>query len=144
MIIRKAELNDYFAINSLNSEELGYKFSIEDTKKQMEKIINNPSAIILVAIIDNKVVGYVHGNDYDCTYAPHTIDVIALAVFNEYKNKGVGRKLMLAIEEWALEGNSEIVRVVSGSQREGAHLFYNKCGYECSKQQINFKKSIKK
>lgn len=54
MIIRKGELNDYFAINSLNSEELGYKFWIEDTKKQMEKIINNPSAIILVAIIEFK------------------------------------------------------------------------------------------
>ena len=68
---------------------------------------------------------------------------MALAVSSDYQRRGIGENLIFSVEKWALEDNAEIVRLVSGAERKEAHMFYSSCGYDGSKQQINFKKRIK-
>lgn len=143
MIIRKAKLEDYVEIQKLNKEEMEYEFSIEDTRKQLKKIISSQKDLFLVATINDKVVGYIHANDYDCTYAPHMKNIMGIAVSSDYKRQGIGKGLLSSVEKWGLEDNAEMIRLVSGSERKEAHMFYTNCGYNSSKQQKNFKKRIK-
>ena len=47
---------------------------------------------------------------------------------------------MFSAENWAQEIVAERVRLNSGSERTGAHIFYEKIGYDKSKTQAKFQK----
>jgi GNAT superfamily N-acetyltransferase len=47
-----------------------------------------------------------------------------LVVDTEYRGKGVGKKLMQKVEEWAKDKGFSEVRHRSGGHRKEAHQFY--------------------
>lgn len=138
--IRECRIEDAPSIQMLNDKEMGYDYPVEQTKKQLQHLIANDHDKIFVASVNGDVVGYVHAADYDVIYAPHMKNIMGIAVSGNYKNRGIGRKLLEAVEEWAKQTGAEGVRLVSGAGRTGAHEFYRRCGYAGEKQQINFKK----
>lgn len=138
--IRKCVLDDVGYIAELNRTEMGYDYPVETTRKQLEKVLSNTRDVIYVAVLDGKVVGYVHANDYDLIYAPPMKNIMGIAVSKECKRMGIGKALFGAVESWAKEDGVKGVRLVSGSTRKEAHEFYERCGYSGGKQQLNFKK----
>ncbi len=138
--IRECKTEDVDAIYNLNNTEMGYEYSIEDTKEKLEGLLESDKDKIFVATVQNAVVGYVHANDYDVIYAPHMKNIMGIAVSGEYKKYGIGKAMLEEIEKWAKETGAFGIRLVSGSTRTGAHEFYRRCGYIGDKQQINFKK----
>ena len=141
--IREATISDVEGIYILNRDEMGYEFQIEQTKEKLIKLLSSGSDKIFVAVAENKVVGYVHANDYDVIYAPHMKDIMGIAVAKDYKHNGIGTALLHAVENWAKQTSASGVRLVSGESRIGAHEFYRHCGYAGEKRQINFKKIFK-
>lgn len=141
--IRKCILADCEQIVLLNKNEMGYDFPFDITKRRLEKVLDDKNHKINVAVIDNKVVGYVHANNYDLLYAPHLKNILGIAVSSDYKRMGIGKLLLNSIEKWADETGATGVRLVSGATRLGAHEFYRACGYSKEKKQINFKKFFK-
>lgn len=142
IIIRECALKDCESIYLLNKNDLGYDFPIEETTKRLEMILKSESDKIFVAEYDGKVIGYIHACDYDVIYAPSMKNILGLAVNSDYRKLGVGKALLAAAENWARETGCEGIRLCSGAQRKGAHEFYKKCGYICSKEQLNFKKYV--
>lgn len=140
IIVRECCIDDTKYIQELNCNELGYNYSIEDTKFKLEKLLLSDKDKILVAVTDNVVVGYIHASDYDVIYAPGMKDIKGIAVSRAYRRNGIGKALLKKIEEWAKESGSKGIRLVSGSTRAEAHEFYRYMGYEDGKQQLNFKK----
>ena len=140
--IREAQLKDFESIYHLNCEEMGYKYSQEDTKKNLSKLLERKCDKILVVTKDDEVIGYIHANDYELIYAPPMKNIMGIAVFTKYKKQGIGKLLLSGIEEWAKETGAKGVRLVSGSSRVGAHEFYHHCGYSGDKQQLNLKKYV--
>ena len=140
IIIRECKLQDYIDIALLNKNEMGYDYSTADTKKQLEKLINNSNHKIYVATVTDKVVGYIHANHYDLLYAPHLKNIMGLAVSSHFRKIGIGKMLLHQIEQWAQATGAYGVRLVSGKTRIGAHAFYTLCGYIENKEQKNFKK----
>lgn len=138
--IRQCEISDAEAIYELNLKEMGYDYPKEKTEEKIKKLLKSDKDKILVALIDDIVVGYVHANDYDVIYAPHMKNIMGIAVSGHFKKKGIGRALLSAIEDWARKNSAAGIRLVSGAMRTGAHEFYRHCGYVAEKQQINFKK----
>ena len=57
------------------------------------------------------------------------------------QGQGIGKKLMSAIEDYALENNISYIRLNSNVRRIDAHKFYESIGYVCDKTQ---KRLIKK
>ena len=57
---------------------------------------------------------------------------MALVVSEEARHKGVGKKLMDTVINWAKKDGAQGVRVI-------AHKFYEDYGFEMSKIQKNFK-----
>lgn len=142
IIIRECALTDCESIYLLNKNDLGYDFPIEKTAKRLEMILKSESDKIFVAEYGGKVIGYIHACDYDVIYGPSMKNILGLAVDSHYRKLGAGKALLTAAENWAKETGSAGVRLCSGAQRKGAHEFYKRCGYICSKEQLNFKKHV--
>lgn len=140
--IRECALKDCESIYLLNKNDLGYDFPIEKTAKRLEMILGSNKDKIFVAEYGGKVIGYIHACDYDVIYGPSMKNILGLAVDSHYRKLGAGKALLTAAENWAKETGSAGVRLCSGAQRKGAHEFYKKCGYICSKEQLNFKKYV--
>lgn len=138
--IRECGIGDAKAICELNATELGYVYSVDNTKDKIKELLKSDKDKIYVAVVNHCVVGYVHANDYDTIYMPHFKNIMGIAVSNAFKKKGIGKALLTEVENWAKETGAQGVRLVSGSMRIGAHEFYRHCGYGGDKQQINFKK----
>ena len=139
-IIRECVLEDCMDIVKLNREEMGYDYPENAAKIQLANLLYDVNHKIYVAVIENEIVGYIHANNYDLLYAPHMKNIMGIAVYKAHKKKGIGKALLAKLELWGKETGAVGVRLVSGSQREGAHLFYAKCGYIETKEQKNFKK----
>ena len=139
--IRRARPEDAAAIQLLNRDGLGYDFSLDDTRRKLESLCGREDHCILVAELEPEtVVGYIHLTDYDTVYFMPMKNVLGLAVFTEFRRRGIATKLMAAAEQWARETGASGVRLVSGINREDAHAFYERMGYEMRKLQKNFVK----
>lgn len=140
--VRECALTDCESIYLLNKNDLGYDFPLDKTAKRLEMILGSNKDKIFVAEYGGKVIGYIHACDYDVIYGPSMKNILGLAVDSHYRKLGAGKALLTAAENWAKETGSAGVRLCSGAQRKGAHEFYKRCGYICSKEQLNFKKYV--
>lgn len=138
--IRSFDLKDAEAIRELSRDELGYDFPLEETKKNLALFLESEDNQIYVAIIDDKVVGYIHACTYEVIYAPPMKNIMGIAVAKAHRQKGIGRALLEKMEDWAKEEGAYGIRLVSGAWRTDAHTFYQHCGYERKKKQYNFHK----
>ncbi|MDL2205655.1 GNAT family N-acetyltransferase [Eubacteriales bacterium OttesenSCG-928-N13] len=136
--IRPPQPKDADAIHRINLDSLGYDYPLDATKVRLMSILNRPNHHMLIAELDGQALGYIHATDYDTSYQDSLKNILALAVLPSAQGQGVGRALITAIEEWARQDDSTGVRLVSGFDREGAHAFYQACGYSLRKQQKNF------
>jgi len=140
IIIRECKPQDYMDIVLLNENEMGYIYPAENTKKQLEQLLNDRNHKIYVAIVIDEVVGYVHANNYDLLYAPHLKNIMGIAISSDFRKNGIVKMLLNQIDKWARDTGAYGVRLVSGATRMGAHAFYISCGYSGNKEQKNFKK----
>ncbi|WP_078435586.1 GNAT family N-acetyltransferase [Metabacillus halosaccharovorans] len=131
MVIRRASAKD---INDLTSlmEQLGYPTSVEQMRIRFKHIEEAPNHYTLVAEYDGKVVGMIGFHtgvlyNSDGIYAR----VIAFVVDSNYRNKGIGRRLLSEAEKYAKNLGADGIGLNSGNraERENAHKFYKKMGY---------------
>ncbi len=69
IIVRECHASDCNKIYELNKSAFGYQYSLEKTKDRLCEILKRGKGKIFVACVDNEVVGYIHGIDYECTYS---------------------------------------------------------------------------
>ncbi|MBS6500032.1 MAG: GNAT family N-acetyltransferase [Clostridium sp.] len=135
--IRKVSISDYKDIYLLN-KELGYLYEEEKVREKIKYIIENEKDIILVAYIDNNIVGYIHGSEYELLYSDSLINILGFVVKESYRKNGIGTALINKLEGIAREKKYSGIRLVSGIERENAHRFYERNGYIYRKEQKNF------
>ena len=131
-MIRKVKLSDAAAIQRLNAECLGYDFDREATEAQLKKLLENDQHLILVAEEGGQVIGYAHAARYDCLYFPSLLNLLALAVAQDFQGQGHGRALMQALREEGKAAGYTGIRINSGISRSAAHEFYRCLG--CSEK----------
>ena len=131
-MIRKVKLSDAAAIQRLNAESLGYDFDREETEAQLKRLLETDQHLILVAEEDGQVIGYAHAASYDCLYFPSLLNLLALAVTQDFQGQGHGRALMQALREEAKAAGYTGIRINSGISRSSAHEFYRSLG--CSEK----------
>lgn len=140
-MIRKADVSDSASICKISSEDLGYECQIELVHLRMENL-DASREVVFVEEDNNKVVGYVHVEKYNLLYFETMGNVLGLAVTEEYRRKGVGSRLMNAVEQWAKDNSIHFIRLNSGITRIGAHIFYKSLGFEEEKEQKRFIKKV--
>lgn len=140
--IREISISDYKDIYLLN-KELGYLYEEKKVKERIKYILENTNDIILVAYINNEVIGYIHGSQYELLYSDSLINILGFVVKESYRRMGIGRALIDKLEGFAKENRYSGIRLVSGIDRENAHRFYEENGYIYRKEQKNFIKLFK-
>lgn len=131
-MIRKVKLSDAAAIQRLNAECLGYDFDREATEAQLKRLLESDQHLILVAEEGGQVIGYAHAASYDCLYFPFLLNLLALAVAQDFQGQGHGRALMQALREEGKSAGYTGIRINSGISRSSAHEFYRSLG--CSEK----------
>lgn len=138
--IREGVFTDCEHITLLNRSQIGQNSPLSQTKMAMGKILSDSKHKIFVATIDEEVIGYVHANDYDSLLEPPMKNIIGLAISSKYQHTGIAKKLINAVEIWAIDTNASGVRLVSGETKTDSRSFYHSCGYSGDTHQINLKK----
>jgi len=104
LYVREALSEDYNAIYKLMKNELGYPNLIEsELLKRLEHFDNSDDWSTFVAVINDKVVGFI-GVMKGMTYSIDGFysQIMVLVVSNNAIRKGVGTALVKKAEEWSL------------------------------------------
>lgn len=124
MIIRKATLDDLDQIEIIENECFVDPYKREDL---IYELTTNPCAIVLVAIVDNKIVGFI---DYMITFTSSTISQIA--VTKDYRKQNIATELLLAMEKTFPNDIDDQVETITLEVRKSnlaAQNLYRKNGY---------------
>jgi GNAT superfamily N-acetyltransferase len=137
MIIREGILSDSSSIHMLLAQ-LGYP---QEEGKVIEAIesYRREGYYLLVGEVDDTIVGFASLHWFDMFHARGKMGrITAICIQEALRSKGIGRKLLLASEEFLKEKGCLKVEVTSSLKRTLTHEFYTKNGYE-----INSKRFIK-
>lgn len=152
IVIRKAILDDLETIQQLNYElfvlesnnfddTLIVDWSLSDDGRQyFISSINND--ITLVAVVNNKIVGYIIGSlDTEGSYNNiKQAELNNMYVLEEYRSIGVGGRLFDELKKLFIENGMQEVKVVADCKNVKAVNFYKKNGF--SESEITLKQKL--
>jgi len=115
-----------------NLFELNRLFDNETTKEEMAKSIRqNDHEIICIAYVDNVAAGFCTGLIIgSICYQNRRLDIEALYVREEYRNKGTGKALINFLEKEALSRNIKHFHISTNEKNIVAQTVYGKLGYK--------------
>lgn len=128
--VRDFITEDLVAIAEL-IDELGYPTTLDKISDRFNKIVKDNHYKTLIAEINGDVVGFI-GLCKLLAYEESGcyVRIIALVVSEQYRNYGVGTKLINSAERWAGCEGAFAITLDSGIDRKNAHAFYNNRGYK--------------
>lgn len=140
--IREARLSDAEDICRLNVEALGQEYPVEMVTHQLSCLLDSQAHKIFVAIINGRIVGYVHGSDFVSLCDQPMKVVLTLAVDEDFRGRGIGGALLEKVEEWALATDFYTVCITIGEERLDGRACIGACGYERTQEQVHFRKLL--
>lgn len=107
-----------------NSQEIGNIIDNEFNKyADKNSVICNYKSFVFVAKDDNEIVGIITGHSYY-----NEIHISDLIVYEQYRGKHIGSKLMQTVENYHKDKNFDNINLTTYAFQ--APEFYKKCGYE--------------
>ena len=140
VLIREIEEEDYMSLLPLWSQFGGYA-TADNIVSHYKRIKDDERYKTFVALYNKKIVGFItsvqyYGIGIEGSY----MIIIGIAVINEMQNKGIGKKLIQQMENYAKEEGVFNIYLNSDFKRTDAHAFYERNGY--SKHSYGFGKII--
>lgn len=131
VIIRDAHEGDIEALTVLMND-LSYPTTVAEMQERFKPIVVHPDYRTILAVINDEIVGMAglhKGNFYEKNGM--YLRILAFVVKQNVRNLGVGKILIKASEDWAMEQGLHTVIINSGNRddRKVAHVFYHKMGY---------------
>ena len=126
------EQDDLAELSSLYEELSGLKTEPVKMAARFQEIKADPRCILLGVKLDGHLVGSAMGilcRDLVGGCRPFMV-VENVIVSQAARRKGIGKALMLALEEQAASHDCYYVMFVSAAMRREAHEFYASLGYE--------------
>lgn len=143
MIITRIQKEDLIDLSKLYEELSGMESNLCKIESNFARMIKNEYYHLIGAKIDHKLVGSLMGI--------HCLDLVGecrpfmiienVIVSANYRNKGIGKALLIEIEKIAKNLDCYYIFFVSGDNRKNAHEFYDSCGYTNDKVK-GFKKYL--
>jgi len=133
MLIRTANKEDVHDIYRFVCELEDEQFNFDLFKPLFLQNISTPNYHYLIATEEDKAIGFIscHGQ----TLLHHlglVYEIQEIFVAENYRSKGVGKKLLQTLEELISKENYELLEVASNMKRKDAHRFYLDNGFECT------------
>jgi len=140
--IREWQCSDADAI-ALLSAQLGYAVPADEMERRLLAMSNNPNHAVLVARVDiGEVVGWIDIGIVFHLQSGSYCEIGGLVVSEAVRNNGIGRELVVAAEQWALDRGMKKVLVRSNAIRVDAHRFYLRENYTMIKTSAVFEKKL--
>jgi GNAT superfamily N-acetyltransferase len=129
--IRDARIDDIEELTLLMTD-LGYPATVAEMQERFKNIAAHPDYKTIIAVIDDEIVGMaglLKGIYYEMNGM--YLRILAFVVKQNARKLGIGKILISAAEDWAIEQNLNSVLINSGNRDErlAAHAFYKKMGY---------------
>lgn len=112
--------------------DLSYPTTTAEMQERFSGIVIHPDYKTILAELDGEIVGMAglhkgHFYEKNGMY----LRVLAFVVKQTARNRGIGKVLIKATENWAVEQGLNCVIINSGNRpdRSDAHVFYQKMGY---------------
>ena len=142
VIIRKATLDDLENIQKLNNQLFDLEIENYDPtlvknwaisnegKEYFEDLINNH--YVIVALLEDEIVGYLAGSvNTESSYITKSLaELDNMYVMKEYRQFGIGTKLINKFKEHCLEYEIKEIRVTANFKNKNAIKFYKANGFE--------------
>ena len=140
--VRAAEPSDVMEITRL-CIELGYSVTRADIETRLAVLRETGNHFIAVAPGNGSVLlGWIAAEHRVLLESGDRVEIVGLVVDSTARRKGVGRALVLAVEEWAAARELSELFVRSNIARGDSHLFYEGIGYRHAKTQHAYAKTI--
>lgn len=113
-------------------------------RQRLQSLIVEENALLLVAEIDDHVIGYVHGEVIIyLLFAGREMMITEVFVRERARGKGVGKALVTAIENEAVKEKCFRISVLNSRERESyKRSFYPGMGYSEREQTATFVKRL--
>ena len=131
--VRPARPDDAPGLAPLTTQ-LGYPVEASEQAERLARVLGREDEAVLVAVdATDAPIGWIHVQQRTpLTSAPHA-QIAGMVVDEAHRSDGVGAALLTAAEAWAEERGLPSVQVYSRVERERAHRFYERHGYELVK-----------
>tara|TARA_R100000306_G_scaffold62602_1_gene75514 strand:- start:33411 stop:33863 length:453 start_codon:yes stop_codon:yes gene_type:complete len=110
-----------------------------ELEKSFTAILTARDQRIWVLEVDDTVLGWLHAVVALRIGVAPFVEIVGLAVADNYRRRGAGQNLVAAAAKWAASRNLSL-KVRSNSRRTGAHDFYYAQGFTLQKQQHVFER----
>jgi len=138
--IRKATVDDASAIAQL-SGQLGYPVEANVMRDRLERFLPEPKHVVFVAE-SSELLGWIHGAEHELLEVARHCEIWGLVVADGQRGKGIGRRLVGAVEQWARDRGLSEISVRSNVIRPESHPFYERLGYVRYKTQHAYRKRL--
>jgi GNAT superfamily N-acetyltransferase len=141
--IRPARAADAPRLTGLLAQ-LGYPSDTDAVAARLARILETPAQQILVATPadDSRIDGYVSVERRLILVEDERVEITGLVVDAGSRRSGIGRVLVNAAEQWALEQGLRTVVVRSNVVRPESHPFYEGIGYQRMKTSHTYHKEL--
>jgi len=141
VMIRKGNVSDAARLAEL-SDVLGYPVTPEVMRRRLETILLKPDHVVAVAEAPDVIAGWIHAAEHDILEVGSFCEIVGLVVAANQRGRGIGRRLLERVEQWALERGLTQISVRSNVARPESHPFYERSGYVRVKTQHAYRKQI--
>jgi len=124
--IRKASVTDIEALYEIERECFTFEAL---TKEQLISLLHDADSFTLLAQVNDEIAGFIIGKTYK-TKDQLVGHVITIDVASKHRRKGVGRKMLKALEEIFMENGVEVCCLEVREDNISALNLYRKEGYE--------------
>ena len=126
--IRHATAADAPAIATLLTQ-LGYPTATDDIPSRLDRVEQEGGCALVAAEGAAAPIAVATVARYGSLHKKGQVAYItAFVTAEEARGKGVGKRLLAAVEHWARRNGCERISVTSAEHRSGAHEFYVRCG----------------
>jgi GNAT superfamily N-acetyltransferase len=124
------------------SVQLGYESNIAQTLIRIQQIKNSNENCAFVAVIDDQVLGWIHGFYTLRIESDPFVEIGGLIVDETCRNLKIGKQLIDSVNLWAKKHEVKKLKVRCNSKRTESHKFYERVGFKQNKQQIVFEMDL--
>jgi ribosomal protein S18 acetylase RimI-like enzyme len=134
--IRRAQYSDASSVAELLTA-LGYPSSAAQVERRIVASLTTVDTAGFVAESGERAVGLLSFHCIPLFHADGLLGrITSLIVAPEYRERGIGRLLVAAAEDFARAHNCIRLEVTSGDHRPDAHAFYERLGYKVASRRF--------
>jgi PhnO protein len=125
--------NDVKEVYELICDLKDTEFNFAKFKNAFNSKLKDDKNYYILCVEDKQIVGFLSLYiDYQLHHAQKVATIEELVVNNKKRSGGIGKALVDAAIKQAKEKECEIIELTSGFDRDRAHQFYDKNGFEKS------------